>query len=102
MLAFWYDTYVPEGKKSTSPSNAWILHFTAIQDNDPNMVNKLSVGMLPDKAHLDSQLAEIKPGGTVASSIAYELTDLETPVTLIAKTNMFLDEEAGRFDFEVK
>ena len=58
--------------------------FTAVQDNDPNMVNELNVGMLPDEQYLDSQMAQIKKDGTVSNAIAYELTDETTPVVLKA------------------
>lgn len=103
VLAFWYDTMVaPDYDNSApiSPSTAWIMNFEAVQDNDPNAVNKLNVAALPDQAHLDAQSAEIKPGGTVASSIAYTLTDTETPVTLTAKD--MLGTEYGHADFAVK
>lgn len=102
VIAFWFDTLVSpdfDGSTKISPNTAWISNFKAVQDNDPNMVNELNVASLPDKNHLDSQSAEIKPGGTVASSVAYELTDTETPVTLIAES---FSKEFGRADFPVK
>lgn len=103
VIAFWFDTLVsPDYDNSVpiDPNTAWIMNFTAVQDNDPNMVNELNVGSLPDEKHLDSQMAQIKPGGTVSSSMAYELTDAETPVTLTASS--FLGDEFGSMDFEIK
>lgn len=103
VIAFWFDTLVsPDYDNSTpiDPNTAWIMNFTAVQDNDPNMVNELNVGMLPDEQYLDSQMAQIKPGGTVSSAVAYELTDAETPVTLTAGS--MLGDDFGSFDYEIK
>lgn len=102
VIAFWYDTLVSPDYDNATPVNAsiaWIGNFTAVQDNDPNKVNELSVGSLPDSAFLDSQLSDIKPGGTVSNAVAYELSDSETPVTLTAKSFV---KEFGKKDFEIK
>lgn len=102
VLAFWFDTLVSpdyDNSNPINPNSAWIFNFEAVQDNDPNMVNKLNVASLPDNQFLDSQMAEIKPGGTVASAVAYTLTDTETPVTLTAKD--MLGTEYGKADFPV-
>ena len=55
-----------------------------IQDNDKNKVNKLQVAMHPDKTLVHDQLATIKKDRTVSGAVAYELTDLTTPVKLTA------------------
>lgn len=102
VLAFWFDTLVSPDYKDEAeinPNMAWIMSFKAVQDNDPNKVNKLNVSPLPDAQFLESQMAEIKPGGTVASAMGYELTDTETPVTLIAQD--ILGTEYGKADFPV-
>ncbi|MCA5012715.1 MULTISPECIES: DUF5067 domain-containing protein [unclassified Enterococcus] len=102
VLAFWFDTLVSPDYKDEAeinPNMAWIMSFKAVQDNDPNKVNKLNVSSLPDAQFLESQMAEIKPGGTVASAMGYELTDTETPVTLIAQD--ILGTEYGKADFPV-
>ncbi|WP_137872727.1 DUF5067 domain-containing protein [Rhodococcus sp. Q] len=100
VIAFWYDTTNVSGKE-TNPGTAWILLFQAYQDNDPNAENKLNVGMLPDPAFLDSQMNNIKKGGTVSHAIAYELSDTTTPVELVAATN-FGQDEIGSMTFELK
>lgn len=100
VIAFWYTT-TNDSDKAISASTAWIACFTAIQDNDPNIVNELNVGMLPDERFLDTQMADIKPGGTIENAIAYELTDLETPVVLRASKGAFSDE-LGEQTFEIK
>lgn len=103
VIAFWYDTLVSpdyDNSEPVDPSTAWIMNFTAIQDNDPNMVNELNVAGLPDDQYLDSQIAEIKPGGTVSSAVAYELSDEETPVTL--KAGSMLGQDFGQYDFKIK
>jgi len=78
---------------------AWLAIFTAIQDNGPDMV-KLEVGSLPDENHLDTQLNNIKKDETVENSIAYELDDDETPVTLVANKGIG-GEEIGKKDYEI-
>lgn len=102
LLAFWYDTTVHEDVTDTEyDPSIWIFITKAIQDNDPNVVNELQVGILPDEAHLDSQMQTIKPGGTLSSSISYELTDLETPVELIVE-NMITGEVYGTHTYDIK
>lgn len=100
VIAIWYDT-TNLSDKDIDPMTAWIAVFEAIQDNDPNAINTLNVGMSPDDSFLDSQSQTIKKDGTVANAVAYELDDLETPVTLVAKQGL-MGEELGRQDYDVK
>ena len=100
VLAIWYET-TNFTDKDIDPITAWIAVFTAIQDNDPNMINELNVGSLPDESHLDTQMNTIKKNGTLENSIAYELDDLETPVTLVANQGL-MGDELGRQDYEIK
>lgn len=100
VLAIWYDTTNLTGK-DIDPISAWMVVFEAIQDNDPNAVNTLMVGMLPDEQFLDSQLETIKQDGTVSNAVAYELDDLETPVTLVA-TQGIGGDELGEQTIEIK
>jgi hypothetical protein len=83
VFAIWYET-TNLSEKDIDPTMAWTVVFEAVQDNNPNAVNKLNVGALPDDQFLDTQLETIKKDGTVKNAVAYELDDLETPVTLIA------------------
>ena len=91
VIAFTFDTTNLTGNEAVNPISAWIAFFTAIQDNDPNYVNVLDVGLSPYDEYLDTQSVAIKKGGTVRNAIAYELDDLTTPVALIAQRIM--DEE---------
>ena len=101
LLAFWYDTTVHEDVTDTEyDPSIWIMIMNAVQDNDPNAVNDLDVGILPDEAHLDSQMQTIKPGGTVSSSVSYELDDLETPVELTLE-NIATGETYGSHTYEI-
>lgn len=100
VIAFWYDTTNTSGNE-IDPTSAWIYIMEAVQDNNPNAVNKLEVGLLPDSQYSESQLEKIKQGGTVSNAIAYELTDLETPVELTAR-NGLLGDELGTMTFEIK
>ena len=100
VIAFWYNTTNTSGKE-IDPMSAWIYIMTAVQDNDPNLVNKLNVASLPDSRFLDSQMAKIKAGGTVENAVAYELSDTETPVELTALESMF-GSELGTQTFEIK
>lgn len=99
VIAFWYDTTNNGAKSDLNASTAWILVFEAVQDNDPNVVNTLNMGMLPDDKYLDSQMQNIKVGGTISNAVAYELDDETTPVTLIATD--VLGEEYGSQTFEI-
>lgn len=99
VIAFWYDTTNVASATDLNPMTAWMLVFEAVQDNDPNAVNTLNVGMLPDQQFLDSQMQSIKVGGTVSNAVAYELDDLTTPVTLIAQD--ILGSEYGSQEFAV-
>ena len=72
-----------------------------IQDNDKNKVNKLQIAMHPDKTLVRDQSATIKKDGTVSGAIAYELTDLTTPVKLTAYKGVG-GAELGSQEFAVK
>ena len=100
VIAFWYNTTNTSGKE-IDPNSAWIYIMKAVQDNDPNMVNELNVGMLPDDSFLDTQMNTIKEGGTVENAVSYNLKDTETPVELTA-TNGMLGKEIGSQVFEIK
>ena len=86
VIAFWYDTTNKSGKDIINPMSAWFAAFPEgpIQDNDKNKVNKLKVAGHPDKTLLNDQSATIKKDGTLSGAVAYELTDLTTPVKLTA------------------
>lgn len=102
ILAFWYDTTVhKDATENEYDPMVWIMITKAVQDNDPNAINELDIGILPDEAHLDSQMQTIKPGGTVSSSVSYELDDLDTPVELIVE-NIVTGEVYGTHTYEVK
>ena len=75
VIAFWYDTTNTSGKE-IDPMTSWLYTITAVQDNDPNAINKLNTAMLPDASFIDSQMAKIKQGGTVSNAVAYELTEI--------------------------
>lgn len=100
VVAFWYNTTNLSGNEDVNPISAWIAMFTAIQDNDPNQVNTLEVGALPDDAFLDSQMETIKKDGTAPCAIAYELDDTTTPVLLKA-TRGIGGEDLGEQTFEL-
>lgn len=100
VFAIWYEA-TNFTDEDIDPTTAWIAIFEAVQDNDEDMVNELGVGSLPDEDHLDTQTNTIKKDGTVENSIAYELDDEETPVTLIA-TQGLVGDEIGREVYEIK
>lgn len=99
VIAFWYETTNLTGDQ-VSPMN-WIYVISAYQDNNPNAVNELKIGPLPDDRFLDSQLETIKKGGTVANAVAYELDDETTPVNLVASED-FGSTETGRMTYNLK
>ena len=100
VFAIWYET-TNLSDDDINPTSGWMAVFEAVQDNDPNAINTLEVGSHPDDQYLDSQLETIKKGGTVKNAVAYELDDLETPVTLIATQGIFGDK-LGEQTFNIK
>ena len=99
VLAIWYDTTnLGASDEEITPLTEFVFNFVAYQDNDPNIENKLSVGMLPDSTFRETQTASIKPGGTIANAVAYELSDTTTPVDLVAEN---FDGEIGRMTFNL-
>lgn len=99
LLVFHYD--VTNKTDETLTTTDFVVYFTAIQDNDPNKVNELDLGSYFDPETSDTQLEQIKKGGTVAGTIAYELDDLTTPVDLVASKS-FSQDEIGRQTFELE
>lgn len=100
VIAFWYSTTNLTGNENVTPMSAWLAMFSAVQDNNSNMVNELNVGMLPDSAFLDTQMATIKKDGTVDCAIAYTLDDTVTPVILKA-TKGIMGEDLGEQTFNI-
>ena len=99
VLAIWYDTTnLGTSDTEVSPMTAFVMNFAAFQDNDPNIENSLRPAPPPDDAFLETQLAQVKPGGTVAHAVAYKLTDTTTPVELVAGR---MGEEYGRMTFNL-
>ena len=99
VIAYWYKI-TRLGDKDVTPMD-WLFLCEAYQDNNPNAENKLSVGMLPDSKFGASQLAKLKKGGTVENAVAYELSDLKTPVVLVAGSS-FGGDEIGRATYALK
>lgn len=98
LLVFNYD--VTNKTDETLTTTDFVVYFTAIQDNAPDKVNELDLGSYIDPETSDTQLEQIKKGGTVAGTIAYELDDLTTPVDLVASKS-FSQDEIGRQTFEL-
>lgn len=99
VIAFWYDTTNVADEDGLDPTSAWVMSFEVVQDNDPNAVNTLNMGMLPDEQFMDSQLQQIKVGGTVSNAVAYELDDTTTPVTVTAQD--ILGNQYGSQEFAI-
>lgn len=99
VIAFWYDTTNVADADGLDPTSAWVMSFQVVQDNDPNAVNTLNMGMLPDEQFMDSQLQQIKVGGTVSNAVAYELDDTTTPVTVTAQD--ILGNQYGSQEFAI-
>lgn len=103
VIAFWYKTTnltEKDVEKDISPMN-FIYAVEAFQDNNPNAENKLEVGSLPDDKFGDSQMENIKKGGTVENAIAFELDDVKTPVDLVASNDLGMTE-IGKITYKLK
>lgn len=87
-------------EKDISPMN-FIYVVEAFQDNNPNAENKLEVGSLPDDKFRDTQMENIKKGGTVTNAIAFELDDVKTPVDLVASNDLGMTE-IGKITYKLK
>jgi hypothetical protein len=99
VIAFWYEITNLTGDHVTPMD--WIYVFSAYQDNNPNAMNELEIGSLPDDRFRDSQMETIKKGGTVADATAYELDDETTPVDLVASEDLGFTE-TGRMTYNLK
>ena len=97
-IIFWYEV-TNINDETLTPSVAWILRFEAVQDNDPNAVNKLEIGMAGDPELSEASYQTVKIGGTVKAAISYSLDDETTPVTLTAKD--LLGKEYGTQEFKL-
>lgn len=82
-----------------SAASKWMFNFRAYQDNNPNFLNALDIGMQSNADYYDTEYEQIKKGGTVENVITYELDDEETPVTLVAKD--YYGNEVGSKDFDI-
>ena len=100
IFVIWYDTTNIQSDSMT-PDTAWDAVFTAIQDNDPNIVNELGRYHQVSLVEYENFLKQIKVGGTLESVVAYELDDLETPITLIA-TQGLMGDKLGEQEFKIK
>jgi len=96
VLAIWHEI-TNLGDDQTNAVKAWAKVFTAKQDTD----SELNVGYNPEYDYLDTEMAKISKGEKVKNAIAYELNDLETPVTLIAR-NGLNGEVIGEQIFDIK
>lgn len=99
VIAFWYKI-TNLSDKDVTPLD-FITTFTAYQDNNPNAENQLEVGSLPDDRFLDSQMENVKKGGTVENAMAYELDDETTPVDLVASNDLGMSE-LGKASYTLK
>ena len=96
VLAIWHEI-TNLGDDQTNAIKAWAKVFTAKQNTD----SELNVGYNPEYDYLDTEMAKISKGEKVKNAIAYELNDLETPVTLIAR-NGLNGEIIGEQIFDIK
>lgn len=99
VIAFWYST-TNLTAEDVSPMD-FLLVMRAFQDTNPDAENELNVAGLPDDEFLDSQMENIKQGGTVKNAVAYELDDLKIPVVLVASNDLGMTE-IGKATFDLK
>ena len=99
IIAFWYDVTNRKTDDTIDPTTSWILYMSAVQDNNPDMINELNISAHPDSGLVDNQMSDIKPGGTLRNAVGYELSDTTTPVTLTA--SLFGMTEYGSMTFDI-
>lgn len=100
VIAFWFEV-TNKTDESISPMTSWITNIQAYQDTNADQVNELDVASLPDDQFLDTQLEDIKKGGTAKCAVAYYLDDDATPVDLVYE-NIVTDELYGKMTYQVK
>ena len=91
-------TFTNKTDESQNPGSFWWVRFSAIQDNDPNVIVDLEGSSLPEE-YFDVISAEVKPNGMMDYAASYVLIDDVTPVTLIASQ---YGEELGRTEIKIK
>ena len=83
MIVFYY-TYTNTKTEARAPSIAWNWNIEAVQDNDPDAVNVLEGGSIP-MSYIKEATYELRTDESANSAGAFVLSDMSTPVTLIAK-----------------
>lgn len=96
VIVFQYD-FTNERDEPIGVDTDWMFLFSAIQDNNENTINRLSLTTPKDFGF--EEYAEVKPGGTMTFGQAYELDDDFTPVTLSASE--FAGDEFWSHVFEI-
>ncbi len=95
VIAFFFDI-TNNSDEDLAPETPWMIELSAIQDNDPNTVNRLESAMWTDNS-LNDQM--IKPGGTSSYVQAYMLTDETTPITV--KASELFGDDIGTQTFDI-
>ena len=83
MIVFYY-TYTNTKSEARAPATVWDLNIYAVQDNDSNAVNTLEGGSIP-MSFIKEATYEVRIDEEANSAGAFVLSDMSTPVTLIAK-----------------
>ncbi|MFV0561147.1 MAG: DUF5067 domain-containing protein [Enterococcus sp.] len=100
VIAFWFDVK-NDTQEKINPKGAWTSVFTAMQEDENGVDEKLEPGGVPDDAFLSTQSLPIDKGGTVSGAYTYVLVDDENPVVLTA-TRGALGDTLGDMSYEVK
>lgn len=99
LIVFYYDVTNLSGAGNITPLTAWTHVFTAVQDTDPDQVNRLDPG-IPMMDYLDTQLEPIKPDRTVSHAVSYQLDSTTVPVVLQALSGYTING-LGEQTFEI-
>lgn len=95
ILGIWYSFTLNADAAPKGAQIAWFDAVQVIQDNNPNYTNELMVDIIPDHQYLDTQMLDIKPGGTMDMAVGYKLADdFETPIQVKFYSDLYKEKLA--------
>ena len=107
IVVFWY-TITNKDDNSTNGMNVkfeWEYQFKLFQDNDPDYIDYFDFSDSAtlyddnDKFDLCEDGLDLKIGESASSLVGYELSDKETPITMIARSKY--GRELGSVEFDI-
>ncbi|XJS11017.1 DUF1002 domain-containing protein [Aerococcaceae bacterium WGS1372] len=94
VIGIWYSVSLNTDTAPKSAFNAWFDSVKVLQDNNPNTINELIGGNVPDYDLVINELNnQIKPGGTGQLAMAFQTDDFETQLDLYFYRDKYNDKD---------